>query len=110
MMGQAPVSWNPHKKLEYLKVVIRSVIAGVVGMSRKDPKEEISDLEVQLNDMKVIKEKACILDDEVIGMRKVDLIEGAIVQIQNGLSVLREKQSAETSFRARAAHKSVCDM
>ena len=43
---------DPHMKLQFSKVVIRSVIAELVGRSRKDLKEEILDLESQLNDMK----------------------------------------------------------
>ena len=32
MMEEIPEGWNPHMKLEYLKVVIRSVVAGLVGL------------------------------------------------------------------------------
>ena len=56
MMEEIPDGWDPHMKLEYLKVVIRSVVAGLVGRSRRDLKEEISDLESELNDMKLLKE------------------------------------------------------
>ena len=44
MLNQMPGEWDPHKRLEYLKVVIRSVLAGLVGCSRKEPKQKISGL------------------------------------------------------------------
>ena len=56
-MEQASETWNPHMKLEFLKVIIRLVIAGLVGKSRNELKEEISELEKDLNEMKDLKEK-----------------------------------------------------
>jgi hypothetical protein len=35
MLQQIPEYWDPHKRLEYLKVVIRSVLANLVGHSKK---------------------------------------------------------------------------
>ena len=89
-------------KLEYLKVVIRSVIAGLVGRSRRDLKESIIELESELNDMKLLKEKVCSLRDEVTRTRRSDLIDRAVERLQNDLGILREKQSAETAFRSKA--------
>jgi hypothetical protein len=43
--------WEPHKRLEYLKVVIRSVLAGLVGCRKKELKQEILELEESLNDI-----------------------------------------------------------
>ena len=43
----------------------------------------------------------CLGDGETRN-RKVNLTERVIVQLQNDLGVLREKQSAETPFRSRA--------
>ena len=60
MMAQVLDGWDPLMKMEYLKVVIRLVIAGLVGRLRKDMKEEILDLESQLNDMKFLNEKSCL--------------------------------------------------
>ena len=31
MLSQIPSDWNPHMKLEYLKVAIRFVLAGLIG-------------------------------------------------------------------------------
>jgi hypothetical protein len=51
LLDQIPEDWNPHKRLEYLKVVIRSVLAKLVGRSRKEMKLEIEELEESLNNM-----------------------------------------------------------
>ena len=56
MMDEIPEGWDPHMKLDHLKVVIRSVVAGLVGRSRRDLKKEIIGLESELNDMKLLKE------------------------------------------------------
>jgi hypothetical protein len=41
MLAQIQDDWNQQQKLEYFKVVIRSVCAGLVGHSRKELKQEI---------------------------------------------------------------------
>jgi hypothetical protein len=65
LLAQIPSDWNPHKRLEYLKVVIRSVLPGFVGRSRKELKQEIGELEERLNDMHNLKIKACALVDPI---------------------------------------------
>ena len=102
MLGQMPDDWDPHKRLEYLKVVIRSVLASLVGRSRKELKQEISELEVSLNDMHTLKVKACALMDIPEKIRKSSLIDKAISRLDGDLRILRLKQSSETAFRSRA--------
>ena len=102
MLAQIPDAWDPHKKLEYAKVVIRSVIAGLVGRNRKELKQEIGELEESLNDMHKLKVKACSLEDRIEKTRKSELIDAAINRLDEDLRVLRLKQSAETAFRAKA--------
>ena len=102
LMQEVPIEWDPHMRLEYLKVTIRSVITSLVGRSRKGLKEEIKDRESELNDMKNLKQKACSLAEEEIRTRKNNLIDRAIEVLQSDLSILRERQSAETAFRSKA--------
>ena len=102
MMDQVPKDWDSHKKLEYLKVVIRTVVAGLVGLNRKELRNEIAELENDLNEMHELKVKACELEKSCKMTRKINLIESAINHIDNDLRTLRAKQSAETSFRTRA--------
>jgi hypothetical protein len=44
MMKQTDNTWNPHAKLEFLKVAIRSTIANKVMKVRRGLKEDIQDL------------------------------------------------------------------
>jgi hypothetical protein len=65
MLAQIPDNWDPQKRAEYIKVVIRSVLSGLVACSRKGLKLEIEQLVENLNDKHNLKVKACSLDDEV---------------------------------------------
>jgi hypothetical protein len=78
MLAQISEDWDPHKRLEYLKVVITSVLAGLAGWIRKELKQEIKELDESLNDMHNLKVKACTLDDEVDKSSKANLIDDAI--------------------------------
>ena len=104
MMDEVPDGWDPHMKLEYLKVVIRSVVAGLVGKSRKELKEEIIELESELNDMKLLKEKACSLRDEVTRVRRSDLIDLA-ERFSSAEQVLQYDHCAEQRCILNAANK-----
>ena len=42
MLGQILPEWDAHKRLELMKVAVRSVISGLVGKSRKESKNEIN--------------------------------------------------------------------
>ena len=66
MLSQIPTDWDPHKKLEFVKVAIRSIISGLVGRNRKELKNEIDELEVTLNEMHHLKSQACSLDDRKV--------------------------------------------
>ena len=51
MLSQIPNDWDPHKKLEFVKVALRSIVAGLVGRNRKELKNEIDELERTLNEI-----------------------------------------------------------
>jgi hypothetical protein len=69
--------WDPHEKLENIKVLIRSLLAQL-GSSRKELKQEIEELEESLNDMHRLKVKACSLGNEEEKTRKPILIDNAL--------------------------------
>ena len=102
MLSQIPSDWNPHMKLEYLKVAIRFVQAGLIGRSRRDLAQEISETESELNDMYCLKERACSMEDCERKSVKITIINLVINRLDCDLRKLRVKQSFETSFRARA--------
>ena len=85
MISQIPADWNPHMKLEFIKVSIRSVTANLVGRNRKELKIEIDVLENTLNEMHSIKIKACKIFDsgaDTYEMRnKIVLIDNAICEL-----------------------------
>ena len=59
-------------------------------------------MEDSLNDMHKFKSSACALDDGQEKDWKINLINDAIARLGNDLTLLREKQSAEISFKAQA--------
>ena len=88
-------------KLEYFKVVIRSVLASLVGKSRRDLAQQICETESELNDMHCLKERACSMKNCERKSVKITHINPAINRLDCDLSKLRVRQSSETSFRAR---------
>ena len=61
MLGQMSDDWNPHMKLEFVKVAIRSTIASLVGKNRKELRNEIDEHEKTLNELHTLKAAACEL-------------------------------------------------
>ena len=94
-LAQIPDHWDPHVKLEYLKVSIRSVISENVGKNRKVLRDEILDLENTPNEMCLLRCKANSIQETEIKNTKLELIENAICRTNNDLKVLREKQSSD---------------
>ena len=45
MLSQMPNEWNPHMKLEFVKVSIRSTITNLVGRIRKELRNDIMEHE-----------------------------------------------------------------
>ena len=85
---------------------IRTVLAEYVGKARKDISNEIEALEAELKEMHKLKEKAC---DELncnkeisLNIKCITLVCNVISRIMNDILVLREKQSSDTAFRAKA--------
>ena len=86
-------------------MVIRTVIFGLVGSTKKEISQEILELEKDLNDMHELKTQACgISGINVMNERreKINLITSAINRIESDLNLLRDKKSVETAFRSRA--------
>ena len=102
MMGQIPVEWDPHQRLEFFKVAIRTTVSEAVGRDRGELRKSIAEIEESLDDMHKLKCKACAVVNVVERDNKVGLITNAIDRLANDLALLREKQSAATSFKSRA--------
>jgi hypothetical protein len=68
-----------------------------VGRSKKELKQELVELEVNLNNMRDLKIKACSITKN----RKSVQIDAAVNRLNGDLRTLRLKQSTETAFRAK---------
>ena len=104
MMSQAPKNWDPHTKLEFLKVTIRSVISSKVSENRNELKSEIEDLEFSLNESENIKLKITknTQIDETERKERFDLTEQITIEIRKKLQSLRKKLSETTAFKSKA--------
>ena len=99
---QIPVYWDPHMRLEYMKVAVRTVLSRQIGLNKKELKNEITDIEDSINEMHNLKISSLNTIDCPERSHKIDLINNAISRLEKDLSILREKQSAENTFRANA--------
>ena len=102
MLSQILPEWDAHKRFEFMKEAVRSVISGLVGKSRKETKNEISELEKMLYEMHDLKSQTCTIHDYGEQVNKTSQIENAIHQTNSDLMILRGKLSKETTFRTRA--------
>ena len=104
MMEQTDSSWNPHAKLEFLKVVIRSVFSSKVSEIRKLISTEIVDLEIELNqfeEFKIatiehLKTNTSNIND------KTEKIDIAINNLKSKLTQQRKKLSDSQAFKSKA--------
>ena len=71
MMDQIPNDWDPHQKLEYFKMAIRTTMAEAVGRDRGELRRNISEIEENLEDMHKLKTKACAVNDALDRGNKV---------------------------------------
>ena len=51
LLSQIPDNWDAQRRLEYMKMAIRTVISENVGRNRKEQINDITDLEFTLNEM-----------------------------------------------------------
>ena len=51
MMEQVPIEWDPHQRLEFFKMAIRTTMADAAGRDRGELRRSISEIEEDLNDM-----------------------------------------------------------
>ncbi len=104
MMKQTDITWNPHSKLEFLKMTIRTVFSLKTSEIRKNINLEIMELEEEINQMEDF--KVNILDGsnicEVDTVNKLSQIGIAINNLKAKLSQQRNKLSDSQTFISRA--------
>jgi exonuclease III len=104
MMSHVDESWNPHSKLEFLKVAIRSAMATKTSKVRSGIREEIRDTEEEINQLEKLKIK--ILANQTRNTTNqsdsVKTIEKANNSLGSKLESLRKKFSDTMAFVSKA--------
>ena len=105
MLGQMDDAWNPHTKLEFLKVAIRSIFSNKTSEIRNVLRNELSEREISLDQMQKMKIK--LLEkyknsDNNDRIEKNKLLDNSISFLKDEVATLRNKLSNNLSFAARA--------
>jgi exonuclease III len=92
--------WNPHLKLEYVKMSIRSVFANIATEVNRSKKDEINELEIQINNLKSHRVECAKKYSE--GSESSEKIEEALLELNSLLNEVRNKYSEDIAFKAGA--------
>jgi hypothetical protein len=98
-LDQIPSHWNPHTKLEFTKVAIRTVFSNVSQIANKVKRLEFKEIDEQINRMQELKAKElnCSNVDEV----RVNEINMALEELTAKSFNLREKYSDDLVFKSQ---------
>jgi len=102
LLSQASQNWNPHFKLEFVKMAIRSAFSNVASIRNKDKRLEVEELEVQINRLKIHKEEIAGAGDEVVNLTLRNKIDEAISELTVEIEVARNRFSEDIAFVAGA--------
>ncbi len=105
MMNQTDESWNPHAKLEFLKVCIRSVFASNVSEIKGQVKEKIKEKEEELNQIEELKIITLEKENKSLPPQEenlLDKIDKAALALKQSLAQLRSKFSDDLRFSTNA--------
>jgi len=100
LLSQMPEDWNPHTKLEYTKMSIRSVFANVGGIFNNEKNTEIKDIEDQINRMNQIRELEILKEEKDISKELLKMIAEANKELSGELEKLRTKYSEDLAFKS----------
>ena len=102
MMEQAQPDWNPHTKLEFLKVTIRSVFSSKVSEIRKYLNTEVLELEDEINQLEDLKLNIIGKNVNHQTTQNILNVEKAILGLKRNLLNKRNKFSEVQTFRSKA--------
>jgi len=102
MMSQSDPDWNPHTKLEFLKVCIRSVFASKVSEGRVKMTKTISEKEDEINQLENLKIEALKNSNTNNRPDQSEKIDSALSTLKNIVNQLRSKLSESMNFASRA--------
>jgi hypothetical protein len=105
-LNQADKSWNPHVRLEYLKVMIRSIFASQTSRERKDIRNELEDREKTLNQMQDIKIKTLVRNTNATtadqDQSRYESVVKSIEYLSLEITKFRNKLSETMAFISKA--------
>ncbi len=104
MISQIPNDWNPHIKLKYVKVAVRSAFSEVTGEAKKERFKDENMLEEELNQLILLKQK--LVKNLTISSieereRRLNNINTAIDQIRAKVNISQIRYTEELAFKAR---------
>jgi exonuclease III len=103
MMAQADDTWDPHLRLEFLKVCIRSVISTKVMENRKSTRKDIQECEEELNEIENLKigllKEQKNLSQKIGSIKSIDT---AADKLKQKLSKLRKALNDAMTFTSKA--------
>ena len=104
MISQIPNDWNPHTKLEYVKVAVRSAFSEVTGEAKKERFKDENMLEEELNQLILLKQK--LVNNLTISSieereRRLNNINLAIDRIRVKVNFCQNRYTDELAFKAR---------
>lgn len=100
MLAQIPVTWDPHTKLEFMKVAVRSAFAEAAKDINKVRKSEVDILEEQIN--RLVNYKILESQKRDSDNNKMDRVEVAISELKAELDSERNRQDRERNFHSEA--------
>jgi len=98
-LAEIPENWNPHVKLDFVKMAIRSIVGVISGREKKKCKTEQEALANQLNILKIT--KGNLLSQGTHGPT-LEQIEVAIAELEELLKTYLDKQSKDLIRRSGA--------
>ena len=100
-LKQIPEGWDPHQKLEFLKMTVRSVFSYRTGKIRKELNDEIAEVEESLNNIEMLKIKFLKNSSESTREERLSTINNARITKSNELAELRKRYDKQLQFRSK---------
>jgi exonuclease III len=100
LLKQIPEEWNPHTKLEYTKMSIRTVFSNVGGIFNKERNTAIKEVEDQINRNNHIREKEMLKVEEERNKNLLEKISETNTELNVELEKLRLKYSEDLAFKS----------
>ena len=99
LLDQIPSSWDPHTKLEFMKVAVRSAFSNVSKEVNKNRRSEVEILENQINSL--VNQKITKVEQlKGVNDDNIDKIDLAIIELKVELENIRKKHEIDLAFKA----------